>query len=151
MSIETRSAEPGDARDVVHVLRESRFRFIPYAPPAHSESDMLEWVKNQLIPSGGVTVAVVEESIVGVLAVEREGNVSWVNQLYVAPSHCGQGIGTQLLQQAVSMLQRPIRLYTFQANSRARHFYERFGFVPIEFSDGSTNEEQCPDVLYELI
>jgi hypothetical protein len=33
----------------------------------------------------------------------------------------------------------------------ARRFYERYGFVPIEWSDGSRNEERCPDILYELI
>jgi hypothetical protein len=47
-------------------------------------------------------------------------------------------------------LARPVRLYTFQPNEHARRFYERKGFAPIEFSDGSTNEERCPDVLYEL-
>jgi putative addiction module component (TIGR02574 family) len=43
-----------------------------------------------------------------------------------------------------------VRLYTFQANTRARSFWERHGFKAIAYSDGSTNEERCPDVLYEL-
>jgi len=51
---------------------------------------------------------------------------------------------------ALSSLRRPIRLYAFQQNAGARRFYERFGFLPIEWSDGSRNEEGCPDVLYEL-
>jgi hypothetical protein len=32
----------------------------------------------------------------------------------------------------------------------ALSFYERHGFRAIAFSDGSANEERCPDVLYEL-
>ncbi len=43
----------------------------------------------------------------------------------------------------------PVRLYTFQENHRARSFYERHGFKVIELTDGSANEERCPDVLYE--
>jgi ribosomal protein S18 acetylase RimI-like enzyme len=55
-----------------------------------------------------------------------------------------------LLAHAVSTSPTPIRLYTFQENVQARRFYERHGFVAIRFSDGSSNEERCPDVLYEL-
>jgi hypothetical protein len=29
-------------------------------------------------------------------------------------------------------------------------FYQRHGFRAASFSDGSVNEESCPDVLYEL-
>jgi hypothetical protein len=32
---------------------------------------------------------------------------------------------------------------------RARAFYERHGFVAIEFGDGSGNEAGQPDVFYE--
>ena len=46
-------------------------------------------------------------------------------------------------------LSSPIRLYTFQCNHDARHFYERRGFRAIAFGDGSGNEEKCPDILYE--
>jgi hypothetical protein len=42
-----------------------------------------------------------------------------------------------------------VRLWCFQANSGARRFYERHGFVAVEFTDGHDNEEGCPDVLYE--
>ncbi len=44
----------------------------------------------------------------------------------------------------------PLRLYTFQPHTRARKFYEHHGFVAIEFTDGRSNEEGVPDVLYEL-
>ena len=88
--------------------------------------------------------------IVGVLAVSQSDGASWITQLYVEPGYWGTGIGTQLLRTALGALSQPIRLYTFQQNVAARRFYERFGFKPIAFGDGSTNEERCPDVLYEL-
>jgi hypothetical protein len=59
-------------------------------------------------------------------------------------------VSSRLLAHALASLDLPVRLYTFQANTRARSFYERHGFKAIAFSDGSANEERCPDVLYEL-
>jgi hypothetical protein len=103
-----------------------------------------------LIPSRGVTVALVEERIVGVMAVSTRDSLSFIDQLYIEPGFCGRGIGTQLIQTALTTLARPIRLYTFEQNRSARRFYERHGFRAISFSDGRDNEERCPDVLYEL-
>ncbi len=41
-----------------------------------------------------------------------------------------------------------MQLWTFQRNARARRFYEARGFVPVEATDGSRNEEKEPDVRY---
>lgn len=76
--------------------------------------------------------------------------VSWIDHLYLAPDAVGQGVGTCMLEMAKASLALPIRLYTFQENSAARRFYERNGFRAVSFSDGSNNEERCPDVLYEF-
>jgi ribosomal protein S18 acetylase RimI-like enzyme len=45
---------------------------------------------------------------------------------------------------------RPQRLalWAFQANTSARRFYERHGFVEARRTDGRDNEERTPDVLY---
>jgi GNAT superfamily N-acetyltransferase len=150
MSATLRAATHEDASEIVRVLRTSRIRYLPYALPAHSEEEDLHWVSSSLIPSGRVTIASVGGSIVGVLAASDVEGVSWINQMYVDPEHCNQGIGSQLLASALDALPAPVRLYTFQKNARARRFYERFGFRPVAFGDGSANEEGCPDVLYEL-
>jgi ribosomal protein S18 acetylase RimI-like enzyme len=47
------------------------------------------------------------------------------------------------------MLGSPIRLHTLQENVEARQFYEKHGFQILKLTDGSENEENCPDVLYE--
>ena len=94
-------------------------------------------------------MAVVEGLIVGLLSVAHASDCSWIEQLYLSPAWIGRGIGTRLLELARTELPPPIRLYTFQRNERARDFYERRGFKSIRFSDGSSNEEKCPDVLYE--
>lgn len=87
--------------------------------------------------------------VVGVAS--RDGE--WLSQLYVAPGRTGEGIGQRLLdamlEEAVAAAIPVFKLWTFQRNAGARRFYERNGFVAVEFGDGSGNEEREPDVRYE--
>ena len=135
---------------IASTLINSRKAFLPYAPFAHSEAATRAWVRDILVPGGGVTVALDRDAVVGMLAGSRGGAQSWIDQLYIAPKRVGQGIGSQLLAHALASLLKPIRLFTFQANTGSRRFYERAGFEAIKFTDGAENEERCPDVLYEL-
>jgi len=145
-----RPATAADASRVASLLIDTRSAFMPYAPSAHAEAEVRDWVASHLVPTGGVTVAVVDGRVMGTMATERNGQVSWITQMAVDPSWVGQGIGSLLLGHAVRTLTLPLRLYTFQANVGARKFYERNGFTAIEFTDGQANEERCPDVLFEL-
>ena len=65
------------------------------------------------------------------------------------PERTGRGIGTQLLARAKERRPKGFFLWTFQQNEGARRFYERHGLQPIEYGDGSGNEEGVPDVRYE--
>jgi GNAT superfamily N-acetyltransferase len=150
LDVALRAATVEDAPSVAEVIRSSRKAFVPYAPLEHTDAEVDQWVLETLIPSGGVAVACVGVEIVGVLAMSRESNVGWIDQLYIAPRYVGQGMGSRLLDHAVATLGLPVRLHTFQANTRSRLFYERYGFKAVSLGDGSTNEEGCPDVLYEL-
>jgi DTW domain-containing protein YfiP/ribosomal protein S18 acetylase RimI-like enzyme len=149
-TVPVRLATAMDGAAVAEVLMESRLAFMPYAPSAHTPDEDRNWVRNYLIPRGNVFVSSRDERVVAVLAVSRDQGFSWIDQLYVLPGFEAQGLGLALLHHAHAMLERPIRLYTFQANTVARHFYERHGYKAIQYTDGSSNEERCPDVLYEL-
>ena len=144
-----RAATVDDADTVTAVYLRSRRELVACAPLAHSDEKIHEWIRGQLIPAGRTRVGLVEDQVVGLLAVSSGADCSWIDQLYVLPAWIDHGIGTELLNLALAELRPPVRLYTFQANERARRFYERRGFRPIAFGDGSANEEKCPDVLYE--
>lgn len=150
MNAALRLATAEDAPRVASLLIDTRSAFMHYAPSARSDEELREWVATYLVPSGGVTVAELQGQVVAAMATERSAAFSWITQMAVDPALVGRGIGSLLLAQAVRTLAPPIRLYTFQANSGARRFYERHGFQPIELTDGQANEERCPDVLYEL-
>lgn len=145
-----RAAEASDASAVAAVLLESRRAFLPFAPSAHPPEEVQDWVRTMLLPAGRVVVCEIDSQIVGVLVTSENENVAWIEQLYLLPGFTGQGLGSKLLAHAHAILPRPIHLYTFQQNVGARRFYERHGYKAIRFSDGQQNEEQRPDVLYEL-
>jgi len=150
VAIELRIARADDADAVAAIYLLSRKQLMAYAPLAHSDEEIRRWVARELVPSGNVIVAVEECGVVGFAALSRRDEYSWLDQLYIAPDRIGQRIGSQLLNRVLQELPRPVRLYAFQANERARRFYENRGFHAIAFGDGSGNEEKCPDVLYEL-
>ena len=147
--LELRAAKDADWEAVAGILIETRTEFMPYAPSAHGDAELRGWVRTELIPGGGVVVAEDQGHVVGVMATAKGAGCSWITQMAVRPERVGRGIGARMLASALAALASPIRLYTFQANTRARRFYERHGFVAIEFTDGQGNEEHCPDVLYE--
>ena len=149
MQICIRNAESQDAQAVSDIYLRSRRELVACAPLVHSDVEVRSWIRDTLIPSGGVRVAEAEGRVVGFLAVTRDTQAGWIDQLYVLPESVGLGIGSRLLHVALEELSPPIRLHTFQANERARRFYERHGFQEIALGDGSGNEERCPDVLFE--
>lgn len=147
--ISYRQATLSDAENIAHVYLTSRKTLLSYAPLVHSDADILDWIKNTLIPIKHVTVVENNSDIIGMMALSNDGTVGWIEQLYLLPEWVGFGIGRQLITMAKKALGSPIRLKTFQENSQARNFYEQQDFSVVFLSDGSTNEEHCPDILYE--
>jgi GNAT superfamily N-acetyltransferase len=148
-----RCAEPADAPAVAELLLASRAAHLPYLRQAHTADETRAWVAQVLLPAGGVRVAEQAGRLQAVAAHAVDNGIGWIEQLYAQPGCTGQGLGSRLLRQALAELHaqgaEPVRLWCFQANSGARRFYERHGFVAVEFTDGSGNEEGVPDVLYE--
>jgi GNAT superfamily N-acetyltransferase len=143
--MQVRRAKAVEAREIAGVWLRSRAASVPgIPPPVHTEDEVLAWFEEVVLPEREVWVADDGRAVVAVLVLESE----WIDQLYVEPGHIGRGIGGQLM--SVAKRQRPsaLRLWTFETNVRARHFYERHNFV----ASGSTagdNEEGAPDVRYE--
>ena len=144
-----RRATDADADSIAEVYLRSRKELVACAPLVHSDQSVREWIRQKLIPGGGVTVAKVDGVVVGFVAMSRGNECNWIEQLYLLPTHTRRGIGNALLDHAKHQLPPPIRLYTFQCNDAARQFYEHHGFRAVAYSDGSANEENRPDILYE--
>ena len=118
-------------------------------PPAHPDDAVRRWLRDEMLPSHETWVATdgAAVRVVGLMALTE----SMVAHLYVAPDWIGRGAGRRLLELAKERRPDGLELYCFQVNIRARRFYERNGFEPVAFGDGSGNMERQPDVLYRWL
>jgi len=141
-----RRAVTGDGSALTELMVTARLAAVPAIPPSvHDADDVREWMTSVVLPE--CEVWLVEEPPgppLGILVLKDD----WVEQLFVAPSHTGEGLGSGLLNQAKARRPSGLQLWTFQSNVRAHRFYERHGFVAVERTDGSGNEERSPDVRY---
>ena len=139
-----RPATPEDADVLAALLVAAREAAYPAMPrPVHPPDDVRRWLRTRFdAPGSELWLAEQRGVVVGLLLLEDD----WVHSLYVAPGHTGSGIGTLLLDVAKSLRPHRLGLWVFESNLAARRFYARNGFVQLQRTDGSGNEEQQPDV-----
>jgi putative acetyltransferase len=116
---------------------------LPWLRRLHTPEEDRIYFSQRVFPVCSVWGVVEEETIKSFIAFRRD----WIDQFYVLPAAQGRGFGSTMLAVAKRESSR-LYLWTFQRNLLARRFYERRGFVLIEETDGSGNEEREPDALY---
>ena len=132
-----------DAEAIAAVLTPS-FRTLTFLPMLHTAEEDRGFIRDVVLPACTVWVAEGSTEIVAFLALhERE-----IRMLYTHPDAIGSGAGSLLMEIAKKSGVDALELWCFEANQRARRFYERHGFKAIRFTDGRDNEEKMPDVLY---
>jgi GNAT superfamily N-acetyltransferase len=132
-----------EALAIRDVMLASRRATLPGLREPHSDDEALAFVREVVLATQSVWVAECEGRIIAFAARKDR----WLMHLYVVPEWTGWGIGQLLLERMLS--ESPtLELWTFARNDGARRFYERNGFVPVEFGDGGGNEEGEADVRY---
>ncbi|WP_143467534.1 GNAT family N-acetyltransferase [Leptolyngbya ohadii] len=84
-SVRFRSATLSDTEGVAKVYLSSRKAFVPFAPIAHSEAAVYEWIRNILIPGNQVKVVERGNEIIGMMALATTEETGWIEQLYLHP------------------------------------------------------------------
>lgn len=140
-----RPATLRDSRSIADLYMAARADALPLVKQVHSDEETRAWVHQILGQEGLLLVAEIGLHIVGFLRLVGED----LDQLYVLPDFYRKGLGSQLLARAKEVSPQRLRLYTFQSNERARAFYEHHGFRSVDYNDGTRNEENEPDILYE--
>ena len=143
MPFKLRRASDEDA-EAISDLYFASFRLLTFLPMLHTAEDNRRFVANVILKECAVTVAEDDTGIVSFLALLGEE----VRLFYTRPDRIGRGAGTILIEAAKSSGVEALELWCFQANTRARRFYEARGFRAIRFTDGADNEEKTPDVRY---
>jgi putative acetyltransferase len=143
MHFRLRRATTSDAVAIADVYCTS-FRLLTFLPMLHTIEEYRWFISNVTLKECEVTVAEDETGIVAFLARREEE----IRLLYTRPDRIGMGAGTQLIDAAKAGRVNALELWCFQANQRARRFYEARGFHAIRFTDGADTEERMPDVRY---
>ena len=138
-----RLATSADAEAIAALFRRSR-ALLAFLPELHTAEEDLDFVRDVLIATQRVTLAEQGGQFLGFMA-EEDG---WITQLYLDPATRRSGLGTLLVADAKSRSDH-LTLWCFAENTPARAFYEKHGFMPVEFTDGSGNEARRPDIRYE--
>ncbi|CAN7288328.1 N-acetyltransferase family protein [Neorhizobium sp. LjRoot104] len=116
---------------------------LPWLAGLHTPEEDRDYWSGHLFPTCRIFGAEREGVLLGIIAFRKD----WIDQLYIMPNAQGERIGTRLIDIAKAAYPQ-LFLWTFQRNTVARRFYETRGFIAIEETDGSGNEEKEPDVLY---
>jgi GNAT superfamily N-acetyltransferase len=133
-----RRASEADVEAIVEVFEPS-FATLDFLPQLHSHEEHLAHFRRCLAEG--------EAYLLGRGFAILEGDR--LTHLYVHPDAIGTGIGHALFEHVKTRRPDGFDFWVFQENKRAREFYEAHGAVPVEFGDGSLNEEGVPDVRYE--
>ena len=143
MPFNLRRATAMDADAIAEVFSAS-FRLLDFLPMLHTVAEDRWFIANVILRDCEVTVAEDESGIVSFFALH---NGNEVRLLHTRPDRIGMGAGTQLIEAAQEGA-AALELWCFQANIRARRFYEARGFRAVRFTDGVDNEERTPDIRY---
>ncbi|MGW3443277.1 N-acetyltransferase family protein [Streptomyces sp. NPDC001076] len=139
-----RRAGGPDAAGVADVWLRSFGAALPTVVRPRSDDEVRAYIRDVVVPARETWIAEAGGRVVGMMVLAGD----LLSQLYLAPEWRGRGIGDRLVALAKERSPSGLTLWTFQVNKPAHRFYERHGFVAVEHTDGSGNEEREPDVRY---
>jgi putative acetyltransferase len=137
-----RRAGPDDVNEVAKLFRRS-FGTLDFLPVLHTPEEDRKHLAG-VIRDQDVWVAEEDGKVAGFIALKDDLGTFF----YVDPEFHDRGIGSALFDTVREARPGGFEFWVFQANERARHFYEKRGCVAVRFTEGEANEEKTPDVLY---
>jgi ribosomal protein S18 acetylase RimI-like enzyme len=146
-----RRARAEDAAALAAILRTAMQGAMPSLTELHTPGDDRRFLSEVVLRHEEVWVAEVDDAPVGFVALGSRDGVDFLQHLYISPQYQRRGHGTELVDLAKKRRPSGFRLWVFQGNTGARHFYEHHGLRLVEMTDGSGNEEREPDALYEWL
>jgi GNAT superfamily N-acetyltransferase len=136
-----------DDADGIAAVFSSSLRLLTFLPVLHTVEEDRRFIENIVLKECEDIVAEGDPGIVSFLALNGEE----IRLLYSHPDFIGSGAGSLLLDAVKKSSVAALELWCFQANERARRFYEERGFRAVRFTDGQDNEEKVPDVRYRWV
>jgi ribosomal protein S18 acetylase RimI-like enzyme len=133
VTIRLRAAEPADSAAVA-ALVDAAYRH--YVPRLGMRPGPMNADYDRVLAEDDVTLAVDDDVIVGLLVLARHDGAFYVENVAVAPSHRGTGLGRHLLRLAEDAARAAgftaITLYTHEGMSENLALYTHLGYVEFE-------------------
>ena len=139
-----RPATSEDLPAIAEVYLRTRAAALPAMPPGvHPDDEVRAWVSGWDLAAWDVWLAQgVQGGVLGYAVVAGD----WLHSLYVDPGSAGRGIGGALLDMVKQDRPDGFCLWVFESNTPARAFYANRGLIELDWTDGSANEENAPDI-----
>lgn len=77
-----------------------------------------------------ILVALFSDKVVGFISLYLQGN--FIHHFYIDEAYQRHNIGTELLEEAIQIMDVPITLKCLEKNTKAIKFYKKKGFVAID-------------------
>jgi len=140
-----RPMREGEEEEVIRLWHETKRAAYPYLPLEQGRTldEDGRFFREVILPRSSIWVTERDRAITAFLAIEG----SYVDRLYVHPTHQRYGAGSALIAQAKALSPEGVQLHTHQKNSQARAFYEKHGFRAVKFGISPPPESE-PDVEY---
>jgi GNAT superfamily N-acetyltransferase len=123
LNITIRPSTPEDIGGLKKLFLEARQSTFTWAEPGAFRLDDFE----QETYGEKILVAIRENEIAGFISLWEYDH--FIHHLYIRDDLKGQGIGSALLDAAVSTVGYPLRLKCLERNTKALSFYQKKGFV----------------------
>ena len=115
-----------------------------WLPRIHSRAEVEGFFNEGLLKLRSMIVAVYDHQVSGYMTHDEKG---MIRALYVGKHLRDAGIGKQFLDEAKVRFPLKVELGVFEANIRARQFYDREGFIEIPEGRLENTEEGIPELL----
>ena len=140
-----RPLREGEEEEVIRLWHETKRAAYPYLSLEQSRTIEEDggFFREVILPRSSVWVTERDGAITAFLAIEG----SYVDRLYVHPTHQRCGAGSALITQAKTLSPAGVQLHTHQKNDQARAFYEQHGFRAVKFGISPPPESE-PDIEY---
>lgn len=115
-----------------------------WMPRLFSHQEIEEFFKKVVEEGRNIWVAIIDRDIAGYLALDEE---AMIRALYLAPEYRNLGVGRQFLNHAKILFPNGLELGVFEANTKARKFYKREGFIEDIAGRIEKTDEGIPELL----
>lgn len=132
-----------ELESIIQLWRATSAETYTFLSGSHTEEEDRDYFTDVIAANNEIWVTEEDEQIQGFLAIKE----SYVDRLYIHPTHQRKGVGTALIAHAQNLSPTGLELRTHVKNVNACAFYEKHGFVAVKYGVSPPPESE-PDVEY---